>query len=332
LTPEHAAILSQSIAAARHHQRRSEPIARLGRQTPGENRSVLEVLEQRAPALVEIIRSKGRADDRILASYSEHERQILGLERDSLGLALEIAFGDRDDLPVGGAGSKTNSFLAMLTGRITEDEVILFDKDRFPALTKLDANPKTTVFRHGESILQVTHANRTPLEHTLGVDLIYLSHHFRSFVGVQYKMLEGRAARFHPNAQFSEQVEKMRKATTQLKSAPSPARQPDYRLHAQPFYFKFVSRLETNFADDKLCPGMYLPLELVIQMTGADPPEYIGYRHNTRHLSNTEFATLVRQGWVGTRATYPASIDDIVEAALAEKRSVVLAAHEKLGL
>jgi hypothetical protein len=290
------------------------------------------MLDEAYPTLADKLRAKGRADDRILFEYGQHEREIIGLERDSVGLALEIAFDARDDLLVDGAAGKPRSFVAMLAPRMTEDEVILFDKDRFPALSRESVTPKTTIFRHNDSVLQVTHANRTSLEHTLGVDLIYLSHHFGSFVGVQYKMMEGSSSdsQFIPNAHFMKQLDDMLEVRKRLKPIAPPTKQSDYRLHGDAFYYKFVSRLETNFGDDKLCPGMYLPLEFVFQITSAVPQERIGYRYETRHLSNSEFANLVRQGWVGTRVAHTAIINDIIERALTEKHSVVVAADERL--
>ena len=130
------------------------------------------------------------------------------------------------------------------------------------------------------------------MEHTLGVDLIYISEYFGSFVGVQYKMMEGapERARFTPNAGFRTQLNTMKDLWSKMRDSPGKQNQRDYRLNSIPFYFKFVARLETNFSDDSLCPGLYLPFDLVSRIESARPPEKISRIGETRHLTNTEFA------------------------------------------
>jgi hypothetical protein len=322
------ALLEQAILAARAGRRRPVPMQSLERLTPSENKAVIENLNDSSPELADVLRKKGRADDRILANYTVQEREIIGLERDAVGLALEIAFDNRDQIAVDGATRKYNAFLSMLAAEnVTEDELILHEKERFDGLTRLKgANPKVTDFEHNGSRLRVIHANRTRLEHTLGVDLIYVSEYFKSFVGVQYKMTRGASddSHFVPDAGFKKQLSTMTNLWTKLESKPTTRQQLDYRLNNIPFYFKFVSRLETNFADDKLCPGMYLPCNLVSQLRQAEPPAMIGRKHGTRHLSNTEFANLVRHGWVGANAAQAGSIGELIETGLKNRRSVTI--------
>jgi hypothetical protein len=73
---------------------------------------------------------------------------------------------------------------------------------------------------------------------------------------------------------------------------------------------------------------MYLPFDLVAQIRAANPPEKIGRKHGTRHLSNTEFANLIRQGWIGTGAAQTNLIEKLVDAAFSEKRSVMIGIQE----
>jgi hypothetical protein len=321
--------LREALLSAKKMRREGKTLAQLARLTPAENAKVIQELEGSNPALAEKLRKKGAADDRILSVYSDREREVISLERDAVGLVLDIAFSERDQLPVASAPQRHESFLSMLsTERYTEDEFILFDKDRFPGLKRLkNANPKIARFVQGESTLSVIHANRTRLEHTLGVDLIYISDHFGLLVGVQYKVLSGAVndSHFTADANFEKQVRLMRRAWKRIKAIKSRRRQVDYRLSSVPFYFKFVARLETNFSDDKLCPGMYLPFDLVEQMRRRKPAEQIGRRHGTRHLSNTEFASLIREGWIGTTSGQIELIQEILTKAFKGKRSVIIA-------
>ncbi|MGA2843561.1 MAG: hypothetical protein ABSG18_26245 [Steroidobacteraceae bacterium] len=134
LTSDDSDLLERSILEA-CDRRPGTSLELLERLTPSENRKLIEILDDRSPTLADGLRNKGRADDRILAGYTPQEREIIGLERDAVGLALGIAFNSRDQLTVGGAVRKHQAFLSMLrTGDLTEDEVILHEKDRFPGL------------------------------------------------------------------------------------------------------------------------------------------------------------------------------------------------------
>jgi hypothetical protein len=291
-------------------------------------KAVIATLERTAKDLAAIIREKGKADDRILRGYSDHEKEVLALERDAVGLALDIAFDDREGLVTDRKTKiRATSFLSMLQMRHLEDDVIRFDVGRYPGLQQLAGEtPEIRSFEHKGAVLEVIHANRNQLEKTLGVDLIYVSHYFKSFAGIQYKMLEatGSGAHFSPDKQFIEQLEKMATAEARLSPIGPAVSQLDYRLRATPFFFKFVSRLEQNFSDDALCPGMYMPADLVRQVTSV-PPNKILHPTGTRYLSNTEFANLFRQGWLGTCSLQTNQLKEMVTSALQERHSLVVA-------
>jgi hypothetical protein len=329
LSSDDSHTLKQTILGSRTGPQRHElPITSLDSLTRAENGKIIERLDRVAPALSDKLREKGKTDDRILAPYTEHERQIMGLERDAIGLALDIAFADREGLVVDAAHAKHSAFVSMLSVKgYTKDEIILHEKDRFPGLIKLrGATPRVTEFEQNGSTLRVIHANRNDLEHTLGVDLMYISEFFGLLVGVQYKMMNGAPphSHFSPTKDFKNQLEKMSRIWSKLKTS-SVSRQIDYRLNNIPFYFKFVSRLERNFSDDKLCPGMYLPIDLALHITSSVPPQKIGTKHRTRHLSNTEFANLVRQGWIGADSKQTKVLENMVDDALDDNRSVTVA-------
>ena len=128
-------VLDKSILEACKRQR-AIPIERLGRLTPSENQTIIENLNERSPTLADKLRKKGQSDDRMLSGYSDREREIIGLERDAVGLALEIAFDEREQIAVGGTVRKHEAFLSMLSsGNFTEDEIILHEKKSISWIT-----------------------------------------------------------------------------------------------------------------------------------------------------------------------------------------------------
>ena len=76
----------------------------------------------------------------------------------------------------------------------------------------------------GIEYLTILNCNRQPLEQTLGVDLIYYSHRFDSFVLVQYKrMSEGtQGAEYRPgnDPSHEKELERMLKTEEFLKAQP----------------------------------------------------------------------------------------------------------------
>lgn len=334
LTIEHSQLLEPLISDLWKRRRGDSSIEMSGRLTPSENQILIKELDDNSPFVADVLRKKGRTDDRILAAYTPQEREIIGLERDALGLAFEIAFDDRDQVTVVSSLRKHEAFLSMLSDQpLTEDEIILHEKNQFPGLARLrGSNPKFAEFEHYGSKLRIIHANRTSLERTLGVDLIYISEYFHSFVGVQYKMMEGTRdnSYFRRDSGFKKQLKTMKSLWSQMSNFASGINQRDYRLNSIPFYFKFVARLETNFADNALCPGLYLPFDLVSQIEESEPRERISRRDKTRHLSNTEFSGLVREGWIGATISQARMIESLVEEALTHQHSVTVGIETSL--
>ena len=82
----------------------------------------------------------------------------------------------------------------------------------------------SVVLTDGNEYLTILNCNRQPLEQTLGVDLVYYSHRFDSFVLVQYKrMSEGkRGAEYRPRNDPSHEKELKRMIRTEkfLKEQP----------------------------------------------------------------------------------------------------------------
>lgn len=106
--------------------------------------------------------------------------------------------------------------------------------------------------------------------------------------------------------------------------------QDSYRLCGDGFFFKFCPRIQLEVMSEALLPGMYLPRQFV-EATLLDGKR--GTRGATilchdsigRHLTNTLFASLIRDGWLGTRGVSSDRIARIVRDGLTLGRAVVLA-------
>ena len=105
--------------------------------------------------------------------------------------------------------------------------------------------------------------------------------------------------------------------------------QDSYRLCGDGFFFKFCPRIQLEVMSEALLPGMYLPRQFV-EATLLDGKR--GTRGATilchdsigRHLTNTLFASLIRDGWLGTRGVSSDRIARIVRDGLTLGRAVVL--------
>ena len=156
-----------------------------------------------------------------LAELGQVARSLDGdlsaLERDAVVTSLEVFGGTtfrkeilRSTQPV---TNSTASFLSRLTHyEIREDTQIAFDAITFPGfqLARQHVVGAVEVANSMGQRLTILNCNRQTLEHTLGVDLIYYSHHYRSFVLVQYKRLVAQSRGkpvYHPDSDPNYKVE-----------------------------------------------------------------------------------------------------------------------------
>lgn len=97
----------------------------------------------------------------------------------------------------------------------------------------------------------------------------------------------------------------------------------DFRLSEPAGYLK-LCRAVTELLQDDTRPvaGMYLPLQLwdaIVTSPEAKGPRggiAVGYHNVERYLTNSLFALLVRDGWVGTHVGSTHDLTDVVVDAL----------------
>jgi hypothetical protein len=258
--------------------------------------------------------------------------QVLVLERDAVRAALSIAGLGVEPLQEW-SGTNPRGFLASLKYQPSEDVLVAHDAVRFPDWDVLPGGrPDWTVFSNGRSHMRVGNVNRTSLEHTLGVDLIYRHVEADTTILVQYKRMK-RGAKgewfYRPDKQLATELQRMRQVDAQPSRDNSPQ---TWRLYPRGCLLKLV-RQPNNFdpSSDRLLPGIYLPLEYLDELLADDSTltdrgaRRLGYDTIDRYLTNDLFVALVRQRWIGTRGLSTKAVGALIDAAVGSDRSVILA-------
>jgi hypothetical protein len=222
---------------------------------------------------------------------------------------------------------------------VREDPQITHDQSAFPGMEVARRDViGSVVLTNGLEDLTILNCNRQPLEQTLGVDLIYYSHRYDSFVLVQYKrMTDGtQGAEYRPgnDASHHKELQRMIAAEDVLRQLPkmNDAGTSDFRLSGRPFYIKLCEPKAKAALDAGMVSGMYVPLDLWRSLLSS--PEALGpkggivitWENCTRRFNNGEFTNLLRQGWIGSASGESKALSKIVEAVLASGRMLVLAA------
>jgi len=209
-----------------------------------------------------------------------------------------------------------------------------YDAYRFPGwqlagATRLD----WTNFSDGHHQLRVGNVNATRLERVLGVDLIYRHIDNDTFVLVQYKKMTRDAAGnwgYRADRQLDIELERMRRVDA---ADTGPVTDPaTWRLYAKGCFLKLV-RPPTSFdpTSDRLLSGIYLPIQYLDDLLqdsanrGEARSGRLGYDTVDRYLTAGLFVDLVRQGWIGTRGLTTRAIEALVQSAIGEQHSVVVA-------
>lgn len=242
--------------------------------------------------------------------------------------------------------SDTRSFIAAIqpTNAVTirEDQAIEYDATKFGDWEQIQQFVTgERIFSKGKESLMIRNVNRQPLEETLGVDLIYFNHTYRSFILVQYKRMlrESGEYRYRPDSQFAEELKRMQDFRDEVSAtAESPALLADYRLNPGAFYFKFHESEVFDPVSASLIKGMHIPLdywELFDASEHSRGPrggKYVGYDNIGRYLNNTEFEYMVAKGMVGSYGTVTELLINIVRPLVVDlKHSVTVGIKYRMG-
>ena len=322
--------------------------------------ALIDAIKAERPALVEDI-------DRLisLGRYSGFRLKgevadILLQEREALGISLDIFSGNnqlRDQVlsewaPYEGTVTEVNDAEATATlanlgpGRSTflkgipkrylqEESAIQHDLFNWPGMTpQLEAG--VSVFKQGNRQLEVHYANRNDLEHTLGVDLIYYNEPFQLFVLVQYKLMceEGGLTLYRPDKQLRTELDRMDKFYGSTRSAASIQSHEEYRLNDDGFMLKLVPSKGLNPASGELIKGMYITREYMHFLLGPNGPKgprggvQITFSGAPRYLTNSQFATSIHEGWIGTRGVQTQALGARIREFYEFGQRAILVAYE----
>ncbi|MFD1528940.1 hypothetical protein [Pseudonocardia aurantiaca] len=258
----------------------------------------------------------------------------LNEQRDATGLLLEIGEVGREALRDMSAPTPAQpSFLAGLSNRsASEENLINYDIGRFPGMTEVgSAHVDWRIFQSNNRRMFIMNANMEPLETTLGTDVIYYNEFRQSFVLLQYKRLvresgQTKGAWYRPDKNIWAELERMAKVDELCGNVADG----EFRLHGKACWVKLCdsdARVENS---QDLVKGMYLAREyfeeLLATLKGPRKGPRLGYDNVPRHINNTTFIQLVKDGWIGTRGTATRQLEDIVREVLQNRRVLVLGA------
>lgn len=270
---------------------------------------------------------------------------VVALERDALGMALDVFDSTGKLRPrtlkgwVAPEGNHLTSFLDGLRGvRTIEDQIIAHDAASFPESQGTGFTAIGAVFHLGSRSLEVFNFNRTRVEHATGADLLYFNQKHNAWTLVQYKSMDRnessreKEAVYRPDETFDKEIGEMNGFRQETPDAWAPTEGiAGYRLSGDGFYFKFCSRVQLAVLSEALMPGMYLPREYLIALLedpearGERGGRLVSFKNTGRHITNSLFSDLLRDGWIGTRGVSSEKVAEVVRKAVEADRSVTLA-------
>ncbi|MGB6973811.1 MAG: hypothetical protein WBD67_03915 [Terracidiphilus sp.] len=260
--------------------------------------------------------------------------QRISMQRDAIGLSLDIA-GLTDirkrefkKVPSIEQAREVDSFIDLMdTQKPQERMLVNYDANIFKDIVATGVSASAT-FTNGRRRLRVWTVDRSPIERFTGVDLVFHNQDFNSLLLLQYKCLESvRNGGWHYrlDRQFKAELARMKNtAANILGRSRETERLEDIRLNEDAVYFKFCKRIPLVKQSGELAEGMVIALSTIEVL--LDGETTIRYDNGTRFLNNTTFATLARDGWIGSHGLSSKDYREILGLSDAETdRSLVLA-------
>lgn len=319
--------------------------------------AVLEAIKAERPRLAEEIDRLISLDHFSGFRISGEAANLLLQEREALGISLDIFTGNnklRDHVLSEWAPSTSSlsnideeastatlrslpeeepSFLNGISKRYLQEESTLqhdlFNWDNMPLIHTSGVSE----FKQGDRKLEVIYANKNALEHTLGVDLIYYNQAFELFVLVQYKLMkeESGVMMYRPNAQLQDELARMDIFYT---SNPFPSlitKDHEYRFNDDGFMLKLVPNVGLHPATGELIKGMYISREYMNFLIGPYGPKgpqggnKITFDNAPRYLTNSEFSSNIKAGWIGFRGVQSEKLKEVIKIFMQTGRALLVA-------
>jgi hypothetical protein len=259
-------------------------------------------------------------------------------QRDAVNVALEIAGFDRQQALAGlEVPGEPKHFHFDMPVPVLEDSTVGDDLDVFPGWDRVASlRPQGRLYEDRASgrRLTVLLANKNPVEQSVGVDLLYHVHDYQSFVLVQYKRVRREGSRLVVwlDDQLDVEVDRMVELESALAKVARPVESVnDGRLSSGTCFFKLSESEQPGEITD-LSRGRYISLEswrLMDKagvMVGPNGGRSLDYDKVKRYHSNTSFAELVSEGWVGSAASQFDKLLDLVFDNYKAGRSLIVGA------
>ena len=277
-----------------------------------------------------------------------HHVQRLALQRDAIGLSLDIAgLSDvrrqefRKVQPIDN-DTVALSFIALMDSQPPQERMLVDHDQSIMATLVAQGKYESATFSEGPRSMYVWTVDKGNIEHFAGIDLVILNRDYNSLLLIQYKCMEHEGAgsnrqwRYRPDSQFNIEIARMERVRALIKErATASLRMEDIRLNRSALYFKFCKRLPLSQQDGELADGMFMSLSgtkaLLKSAIGQGPKggPFIGYENCERYFNNSLFSALARDGWIGTRGLidqhYKEVLGLIRDNEEADDRSLVLA-------
>lgn len=297
---------------------------------------LVETVERLRPSSVAALARLEGARRRSSQTWSK-SRTIIE-ERDAVNLALRIAGMDERKLLGWDPGEDNDSpepfLVALETSEGYEAQMIEHDANVFGSWDLVKKNLRgANRFERGRRRLTVFNVNTRSVETTLGVDLIYYTARYDSYVLVQYKRMVtefGKSPEYRPSGSYEKELAAMQKFERDFCDVDGQALR-DYRLNPGPFYFKLADSGSCTLDTTTMVPGMFIPLAYWRRIA-ADPVSKgprkgvrITREATERWITNTLFVDLVQDGWIGSRTCRSGVITRVINAWLRGGHSVILA-------
>jgi hypothetical protein len=308
-----------------------DTIQQRGVLAPDAGDAVVAGLRELLPNHHDLLDRLGRPRDDFLPQDSHAE--LLNQERDAVGVLLDIGLGgtSRRALRSWSAPPADAPFLDGLTNYpALEDHLITRDLERFGGWVEVPgARVGWRAFAEGRKRIFIMNANRTSVEQTLGVDVVYFNEARGSFVLVQYKKMRAESVgvrkelSYRPDSNLTDELERMRRIDDLCQEHPG-----EFRLLSTACWMKLCN--PDPLIDDPaaLIKGMYFAREhfeeLLRTCQGPRGGTRIGYDNVPRHLNNTTFTELVADGWIGSRGPATDEISWLIRESLETGHAVVV--------
>ena len=310
--------------------------------TPKALEYMVQIVMNLAPETHDIFKHFDKNFETLFEALSSGARANLALQKEAVLTALLLAgeFFDRKTIQQWTPTEKPSSFLdGLKEQRLEEGQMIRHDFQNLPGFSVVAGKVKgSAVFSSPFATLTVIYADKEPLERLTGADLIYYNETYKSFVFVQYKVMDKRrdTYSYYPDSQLQSEIQRIETLLAKH-TASHPGSCSEFRLHDNPFFLKLCPRMTFVPESSSLTKGMYIPLEYwkimesSSQITGPRGGKSVTFENVGRYLTNTEFATLVAEGWVGSTAAQSGYLAEIIKATLEAGRAAIYAVKEDIA-